>query len=103
MHARNSLQALTDDCKKRGVRFVSGPAGTVKSFEQGVGGKAIVVAEDGTRYEPEKVVVAAGAWMDSLFDTKGQLLAKWYVNLSSFTFKILTLPLFAAGATLTSN
>ncbi|GAA5997594.1 NAD(P)/FAD-dependent oxidoreductase [Rhodotorula paludigena] len=32
-HARNSLQALTDECKRLGVKFVSGGAGAVKSFK----------------------------------------------------------------------
>ncbi|GAA5937135.1 hypothetical protein JCM10213_007145 [Rhodosporidiobolus nylandii] len=77
-HALDSLQALTDDCKKRGVKFVSGASGAVARFKPSADGKnTTVFAEDGTEYRPDRVVLAAGAWIDSLIDTKGQLLAKW--------------------------
>ncbi|GAA6020769.1 hypothetical protein JCM10207_002017 [Rhodosporidiobolus poonsookiae] len=84
MHARDSLQALTNDCKKRGVKFVSGPSGAVKSFRASPDKRTIVVAEDGTEYSPDKVVLAAGAWIDSVLPTEGQLLAKcWcYIHIT---------------------
>ncbi|GAA6048760.1 hypothetical protein JCM3770_003947 [Rhodotorula araucariae] len=76
-HARDSLQALTDDCKARGVKFISGGKGAVKTLTKSSDGKHTVVeTEDGSVYNAEHVILAAGAWIDSLLDTKGQLLAK---------------------------
>ncbi|GJN94164.1 hypothetical protein Rhopal_007238-T1 [Rhodotorula paludigena] len=84
-HARNSLQALTDECKRLGVKFVSGGAGAVKSFKLSADGKkTIVQTEDGTSYQPDHVVLAAGAWIDSILDMKGQLLAKWHVSAKQY-------------------
>lgn len=77
-HAFNSLQAVYKECVRLGVRFEFGPSGTAKSVLYGRGGKAIgILAEDGTEQKAERVVLACGAWMDSIIDTKGQSLAKW--------------------------
>ncbi|GAA5897747.1 hypothetical protein JCM5296_000870 [Sporobolomyces johnsonii] len=76
-HARNALQALTSDCKARGVKFISGPDGTVKSLKPSHSGQTTIIeAESGELYEPSLIILAAGAWIDELIDTNGQLLAK---------------------------
>lgn len=61
-----------------GVTFVTGPSGTAREVLYGPNGKAIgITAVDGTQHRAEKVVLACGAWMDSIIDTKAQCLAKW--------------------------
>ncbi|KAI5478450.1 hypothetical protein MNV49_005091 [Pseudohyphozyma bogoriensis] len=76
-HARNALTALTIECKKAGVKFFSGGAGTMKEFVYGAKGAVVgVKTTDGTVHKADLTVLAAGAWIDELLDTKGQLLAK---------------------------
>ena len=77
-HAYNSLKALHKECVRLGVKFESGPRGTAKSVLYAPNGKAEgVLAEDGTTHRAERIVLACGAWLDSIIDTHGQSLAKW--------------------------
>lgn len=77
-HAFNSLLAVYKECLRLGVKFEFGPCGTARSVLYGPGGKVVGVAtEAGIDQKAERVVLACGAWMDSIVDTKGQSLAKW--------------------------
>lgn len=77
-HAYNSLHAVYKDCVKLGVQFEFGSRGTAKAVLYGSDGKALgIQTEAGTEQRAERVVLACGAWMDSIIDTKGQSLAKW--------------------------
>lgn len=60
------------------MKFQSGLRGTAKSVLYAPNGKAEgVLAEDGTTHRAERVILACGAWLDSIVDTQGQSLAKW--------------------------
>lgn len=49
----------------------------MKSFITDAAGSVVGVgAEDGTSHLASQTILAAGGWIDSLLDTKGQLLAK---------------------------
>lgn len=76
-HAYNALQALTDDCHRLGVKFISGAAGTMKSVIYDDDGIVLgVKAVDGTVHLAEKTILAAGAWVGSVIDMKAQVIAK---------------------------
>jgi sarcosine oxidase / L-pipecolate oxidase len=75
--AEDALRLVGDEAKKMGVSFVSGPSGTMKELLLDQGDNVIgVVAEDGTRWEGDRIVLSTGAWSDSLVDTEGQLEAR---------------------------
>jgi len=76
-HALNAMKAVYADCLRLGIRFVTGPSGTMGNLIQGEDGEVLgVEAEDGTRHLADRVILACGGWMDSVIDTKGQCLAK---------------------------
>jgi glycine/D-amino acid oxidase-like deaminating enzyme len=75
------MKAVYADCLRLGIRFVTGPSGTMGNLIQGEDGEVLgVEAEDGTRHLADRVILACGGWMDSVIDTKGQCLAKAYVS-----------------------
>lgn len=76
-HAYNSLKAVYEECERLGIRFVFGEAGTAISLvTDNRGGVLGVKTEDGSIHNAQKVILACGAWLDSIIDTKGQALAK---------------------------
>lgn len=76
-HAYNSLLALKNECARLGVHFIWGPSGTAKNVMTSSTGKAIgIMTENGTQHKADRIILACGAWMDSIVDMKGQCLAK---------------------------
>lgn len=76
-HAKDALKIMGDEAARLGVKFATGKSATMKSLlldehQQAVG----IIAEDGTRWIADRIVLCTGAWSDSLLDTKGQLEAK---------------------------
>ncbi len=78
MNAIKSLTALTNECHRLGVKFISGPAGTVTAplFTDSSKTKvAGVKTQDGTLFA-KTVILACGAWLPTMLDTEGQIVAK---------------------------
>lgn len=76
-HSHDALKAVYEDCLRLGVTFVFGAPGAAKSLIQTQSGMVSgIISEDGTHYYADKVILACGAWLDSIIDTKGQILAK---------------------------
>jgi sarcosine oxidase/L-pipecolate oxidase len=76
-HAREAMRIMGDEARRLGVKFASGPSATMSSLlvdedENAVG----IVAEDGTRWQADRIVLCTGAWTDSLIDTERQLEAR---------------------------
>ena len=76
-HAREALRIMGDEAIKLGVGFASGKSATMNSLllddrQQAIG----IVAEDGTQWRADRIVLCTGAWSDALIDTQGQLEAK---------------------------
>lgn len=80
-HAYNALDSVYKDCKQLGVNFRFGASGTVKAAVINEDGSARgVELEDGSVLAADRVILACGAWLDSIIDTHGQCLAKWCVD-----------------------
>ena len=78
MNAIKSLTALTNECHRLGVKFISGPAGTVLApiFTDGTKIKVAGVQTQNGALLAETVVLACGAWLPTMLDTDGQVVAK---------------------------
>ncbi|KAM0756555.1 putative fructosyl amino acid oxidase, partial [Meredithblackwellia eburnea MCA 4105] len=92
-HAAKSLLALTTECRKLGVKFIGGVAGTMERVYMGEGDAVSGVEMiDGSILKATTVILATGGWTDSILDTKGQLHAKgWcfaHIKLSQEEAKI---------------
>lgn len=77
--AREAMTRVGDAARALGVRFVSGPSGTASRLlynDDGDGRIVGVECVDGTVYRAGRLVLAAGAWSDTLVDMEGQLVAK---------------------------
>ncbi|CAF1437412.1 unnamed protein product [Adineta steineri] len=75
IHARNAMKTVGDECVKMGVRFVLGTAN--KLIYHANESKVIgVECVDGIQWFADKIVLACGAWIDTLIDMQGQLVAK---------------------------
>lgn len=75
VHARNAMKAVGDECVKMGVTFVVGTA--IKLIYHANELKVIgVECADGTQWFADKIVLACGAWVDTLIDMQGQLVAR---------------------------
>ncbi len=76
-YAREALRIMGNEAARLGVNFATGTSATMQSLllddQQGVIG---VVAEDGTQWNADRIVLCTGAWSDALIDTEGQLEAK---------------------------
>jgi sarcosine oxidase/L-pipecolate oxidase len=73
----DAMLVIKRECERLGVEFVSGLSGTVDKLirsevDQTVAG---VVTVDGTEWYADKIILAAGAYCDTLLDFKGQLKA----------------------------
>ncbi|KAL3462741.1 FAD dependent oxidoreductase [Aspergillus heterothallicus] len=76
-HAKEAMRIMGDEAARLGVRFATGPAATMKELLLDEGGQAVgIIAEDGTRWTADRVVLCTGAWSDALVDMEGQLEAK---------------------------
>ena len=60
---------------------MDGPSGTAESILTSKGQCIGILAEDGTKHQADKVILACGAWLDSIIDTYSQSLAKWWAFL----------------------
>ena len=75
--ADRALFAFGNEAVRLGVKFVFGPKGTMRSLLLDSSGQAVgVLAEDGTEWIADRIVLCTGAWTDSLIDTEGQLEAR---------------------------
>lgn len=79
--AREAMRRVGDAARELGVRFVFGPSGTASRLlydDDDDDGARVVGVEcaDGTVHRAERVVLATGAWSDTLVDMEGQLVAK---------------------------
>lgn len=71
-----TMELLHRECVKLGVVFVHGDAGTAVSMETDPSGEVIgVKTADETTWHADKIVLAVGAYSDTLLDFKSQLQA----------------------------
>ncbi|PLB46273.1 putative fructosyl amino acid oxidase [Aspergillus steynii IBT 23096] len=71
-----ALRRMALAAQANGVQYISGDRGYVRKLVFSTEGCRGVVTQDGTTYEADVVIVAAGAWTPSLVDVGGQLTAK---------------------------
>jgi sarcosine oxidase / L-pipecolate oxidase len=72
----DAMIVIKCECERLGVKFVAGPSGTAVDLLRAVDGKVLgAVTEDGTEWCADKVILAAGAYCDTLLDFKSQLQA----------------------------
>ncbi len=91
----DAMVVLAAECRRLGVRFASGAAGTVVGFVRAADGQTVtgVRTQDGREWRADKVVVAAGAYSDTLLDFRGQLEAVSFASVSlNFVFLSFFLP-----------
>lgn len=75
--ADRALRIFGDEASRLGVRFAHGPSATMRSLLLDDKGEAKgIMAEDGTEWEADRIVLCTGAWSDSLIDTENQLEAR---------------------------
>ncbi|WVR09687.1 hypothetical protein IAU60_006762 [Kwoniella sp. DSM 27419] len=79
--ARDAINAVGRDLEQFGVKSAFGPSGTFASLILSEDGKTTkgVKAVDGTEWEADLVVLAAGAWSPTLIDLQGQCVSKCWV------------------------
>lgn len=79
-----AMLVIARECQRLGVEFISGPAGTVTKLLTAEDGKKVcgVITEAGYEMRADKIILAAGAYSNTLLDFKGQLQA---VNHSTLT------------------
>ena len=73
--ATKAIKALADDCAKNGVSIICGPGGTVKDFW--IEGDNIIGVRLVSRQvqKSDFLVLATGAWTESLIPSQDRLLA----------------------------
>nr|XP_019012538.1 sarcosine oxidase [Kwoniella pini CBS 10737]OCF51319.1 sarcosine oxidase [Kwoniella pini CBS 10737] len=76
--ARNALNAVGHELRRLGVRTAFGTSGTFKEVLLAKDGKTVrgVRTADGTEWEGDLVVFAAGAWSPALLDLEDQCVSK---------------------------
>lgn len=73
--AATGLKIVGEEARKLGVKFADGPRAAMKELLRNEKSEVVGVrAQDGTQWRADKVVLAAGAWTESLIDCEGQLL-----------------------------
>ncbi|KAF2706321.1 fructosyl amino acid oxidase [Pleomassaria siparia CBS 279.74] len=79
--ASKAINAIGGECKRRGINFGFGHAGTFKRPLFDTDGTTCIGVEtvDGTTYHADKVVLAAGAWSPTLVDLADQCCSKAWV------------------------
>ena len=72
-----AMLVIARECQRLGVKFISGPDGTVKKLLTVDDGKEVcgVYTEAGQEIRADKVILATGTYSDTLLDFKGQLQA----------------------------
>ncbi|KAL2834230.1 FAD dependent oxidoreductase [Aspergillus cavernicola] len=76
-YAKEALRIMGDEAARLGVRFATGRSATMKTMLLDDQNQAIgIIAEDGTRWTADRIVLCTGAWSDALVDMEGQLQAK---------------------------
>ncbi|KAK5211068.1 hypothetical protein LTR41_003680 [Exophiala xenobiotica] len=76
-YAKEALRIMGNEAARLGVKFATGPSATMQSLLLDDQQRAVgVVAEDGTQWIADRIVLCTGAWSDALIDTEGQLEAK---------------------------
>ncbi|KAB8215232.1 FAD dependent oxidoreductase [Aspergillus novoparasiticus] len=81
VESTNAMLILKRECERLGVEFVAGESGAVVEFVRDPANPAKVVGvrtANGTIWRSEKVIVAVGAYSETLLDFKGQLHASGY-------------------------
>ncbi|TFK52788.1 DAO-domain-containing protein [Heliocybe sulcata] len=80
VEAKRSMEVLGAYCSEHGVKFISGPSGVMKELIRDPQTNAVlgVQAEDGSQHLAKCIVVATGAWSESLLDFEGQLFSGAY-------------------------
>ncbi|KAF2791578.1 fructosyl amino acid oxidase [Melanomma pulvis-pyrius CBS 109.77] len=79
--AAKAINAIGEECRRQGVKFGFGSAGTFKNPILDPHGSTCIGVEtaDGTKYYADKVVLAAGAWSPALVDLEDQCCSKAWV------------------------
>ncbi|KAH8689184.1 putative fructosyl amino acid oxidase [Talaromyces proteolyticus] len=75
-NAGEALHQMALAAERSGVEYVTGDRGYVQQLVNSSGVCRGVVTLDGSVHRADIVIMAAGAWMPSLIDLKGQLTAK---------------------------
>lgn len=81
VESTNAMLILKRECERLGVEFVAGESGAVVEFVRDPVNPTKVVGvrtANGTIWRSEKVIVAVGAYSETLLDFKGQLQASGY-------------------------
>jgi len=73
-----ALTALTAECHRLGVHFVSGADGAADSLLYSRDGKEVVGirAESGKEHRASQTILCMGAWLSRLLDVEGIISAK---------------------------
>jgi sarcosine oxidase/L-pipecolate oxidase len=76
--ARNALDSVGHELRRLGVKTAFGTAGTFKAplLSSDANRCVGVLAEDGTEWAADVVVMATGAWSPTLVDLEGQCISK---------------------------
>lgn len=76
--ARDALNSVGLELRRLGVKTAFGTSGTFRSLLLSKEGKRCVGVRtvDGTEWEADLVVFAAGAWSPTLLDLEGQCVSK---------------------------
>ncbi|KAH7135664.1 fructosyl amino acid oxidase [Dendryphion nanum] len=79
--AAKAINAIGEECRRKGVKFGFGGAGTFKQPLFAPNSTTCIGVEttDGTHYHADKVVLAAGAWSPALIDLEDQCCSKAWV------------------------
>lgn len=81
VESTNAMLIMKRECERMGVEFVAGESGTVAEFLRSRDNNAKVIGVrtvNGTTWLAEKVIVAVGAYSETLLDFKNQLHASGY-------------------------
>ncbi|KAI6914357.1 hypothetical protein KC318_g654 [Hortaea werneckii] len=81
VESTNAMLAMKRECERLGVEFIAGESGTVVDFVRKSEDPQTVVGvrtANGAVWYSDKVIVAAGAYSETLLDFKGQLQASGY-------------------------
>ncbi|ORX35174.1 putative peroxisomal sarcosine oxidase [Kockovaella imperatae] len=78
--ARQALSAVAVECRRLGVKCASGESGTFRTLVLDSSGRCTgVEVADGTIWEGDLIVLAAGAWSPVLVDLEGQCESKAWI------------------------
>ncbi|PVI01887.1 FAD dependent oxidoreductase [Periconia macrospinosa] len=79
--AAKAINAIGEECKRKGVKFAFGGAGSFKQPIFAADGTTCIGVEsaNGSKYYADKVVLAAGAWSPALVDLEDQCVSKAWV------------------------